>query len=1244
MENPVPSVRPSGRAYAAWGRRFRRSIRSWSGLACATIASAIAIVGVASPLASAALVHQFSFSFDGTGTPAGSLTSPDGVAIDEASGDVFVADIGHDVIDQFDAGGRYLSQIDGSGTPAGRLTLGRPAALAVDNSGNPLDSSAGSVYVTDVGANTVYRFDRTGTYGGEITRPFSGGVFGVSVDADGNVWIYDSGGGVSEFDPTGALVTQFNTGYGTSPGLAVDSGQHTYPVRGNGAVEKFDSPGASFADLGVLDGGFAYAVATDLATDRVFVDHGASVSVWDSSMAALETFGAGQLSDAGQGGLAVSSTNSRVYVANPSDGSVYAFDEILAPDVTIDAASDVTGSEATVSGTVNPLGLSTTYQFEYGTTTAYGSVEPASPADAGSGSSPVPVRADLTGLAAGTTYHYRLSATNANGTARTVDATFTTADAPSVDTIASTSDVTQTSATLHGTVNPNRADTTYRFEYGTTTSYGTSVPLGGADIPAGASPVAIERAVSGLQPDTTYHYRIVATNLVGTTNGTDHSFVTPPAPAGGRSRGALPGRGLLPDDRGWELVSPPGKGGADVMGDSARTRAASNGGAVTFSSLGGFADVRGMGVATEYMSERSTSSAPGDNGWSTHGITPPQDPLSFRGAIQALEPLWEGELSSDLSSGVFRAWSPLTDAPMVANVQNLYVRHDLRSAGTGSYSLATDCTGCGSPLPATQTGPARPWLAGASADFDRVAFESVLPLTSDSTGDSSFTYNVFEWDNGTLRLVSLVPPPGETTCGAGGAACVPAASAIAGRGASQNASTPHVVSDDGSHVFFTDTSASPGSRTGVMYERIDGLRTVQVNASERTDCADNDPCSNALEPDPNGPQPAEYATATDDGRRVFFLTNEQLVSSDRDGTRDLYMYDEDRPNGQHLTRLSVDAGTGGSLEAQAVIGTGSDGDWVYFLDAGARIYVWHDGTTRLIGRLLDQGDVEWNRPGDWNLTVQQARVTPDGHHLLFASHGGANLTGGQHSSLCGSLFGQGNNPCQALYLYTADDGSLTCVSCDPTGGPVTDNARTSVRALQGGALTTWHLSYPLSDDGRKVFFSTRAALVRADSNGKVDAYEWEAQGTGGCVRPTGCISLLSSGTDTADAYFMDASANGDDAFFLTRQQLAGWDRDQNYDLYDARVGGGFPEPAPAAPACSGDACQGPAAVVPARTAPSTSGFDGSGNVAGALKHKKAKCKRGFVRKRVRGKVRCVKKRRAHGHRRSHKATPKGGAK
>jgi len=97
-----------------------------------------------------------------------------------------------------------------------------------------------------------------------------------------------------------------------------------------------------------------------------------------------------------------------------------------APAVTTTAATGVTSSGATLNGTVNPEGAATTYQFQYGPTTSYGSVAPASPGSAGSGSSSVNESAAVSGLSASTTYHYRLTATNATGTTNGSDQTLTT--------------------------------------------------------------------------------------------------------------------------------------------------------------------------------------------------------------------------------------------------------------------------------------------------------------------------------------------------------------------------------------------------------------------------------------------------------------------------------------------------------------------------------------------------------------------------------------------------------------------------------------------------------------------------------------------------------------------------------------------------------------------------------------------------------------------------------------------------
>ena len=196
------------------------------------------------------------------------------------------------------------------------------------------------------------------------------------------------------------------------------------------------------------------------------------------------------------------------------------------PTAATGPTTDVGSSTATVTGTVDPGGQATTWHVEYGTSTSYGSTT--SSASAGSGSAAVDVSADLAGLKAGTTYHYRVVATNAAGTSHGTDAVFTTLVPPDAAT-GSASGITTTSATLNGTVDPNGRDTTFYFELGTSTSYGTKTAT--HDAGSATSPQAESAGVGGLKPGTTYHFRIVATSDAGTATGKDATFVTSGAPA-----------------------------------------------------------------------------------------------------------------------------------------------------------------------------------------------------------------------------------------------------------------------------------------------------------------------------------------------------------------------------------------------------------------------------------------------------------------------------------------------------------------------------------------------------------------------------------------------------------------------------------------------------------------------------------------------------------------------------------------
>ncbi len=193
--------------------------------------------------------------------------------------------------------------------------------------------------------------------------------------------------------------------------------------------------------------------------------------------------------------------------------------------VTTLAAVSITSSGATLNGSVNPGGLATTYHFDYGTTTSYGTSTTSQ--SAGSGTAAVSVNATVSGLSAATTYHFRLAATTPGITVYGNDLTFTTAGgtaAPPSVTTGAAGNVSTTGAQLNGTVNPNGTATSYHFEYGTSASYGTSTATQSAG--SGTAAQAVNTTLTGLTPGTTYHFRAAATSTGGTAYGSDVSFTT----------------------------------------------------------------------------------------------------------------------------------------------------------------------------------------------------------------------------------------------------------------------------------------------------------------------------------------------------------------------------------------------------------------------------------------------------------------------------------------------------------------------------------------------------------------------------------------------------------------------------------------------------------------------------------------------------------------------------------------------
>jgi NHL repeat len=240
--------------------------------------------------------------------------------------------------------------------------------------------------------------------------------------------------------------------------------------------------------------------------------------------------------------IAVDSKTGELYIAdmiyntepppgqNASYERIYVYGELPPPSAETAAATVEASRHVTLNAKVNPHG-STVEQcrFLWGETTAYGNEAPCVP-DPGFGVEAVSTSAEISGLEPTKTYHYKVVVSNEVGEAEGKDVAFTTLiDTPGVNT-GQVSGLSHLGATLEGTVNPGGNPVTEcRFEYGTDTSYGAQAPCSSPP-GSGSGPVPESAAISGLTPQTTYHYRLLATNAGGASEGEDHTFTTLPHP------------------------------------------------------------------------------------------------------------------------------------------------------------------------------------------------------------------------------------------------------------------------------------------------------------------------------------------------------------------------------------------------------------------------------------------------------------------------------------------------------------------------------------------------------------------------------------------------------------------------------------------------------------------------------------------------------------------------------------------
>jgi len=1169
-----------------------------------------------------------------SGTEGGAMDSPRGIAVDQSNGNVVVVDGGHHRLQTFEADGGFVNAFGWDVVAGGGLTFEVCAVAAScqastggGNAGQLGGESAtvavgpgGDIYLADTSNRRIQRFSAAGAFvsawGWDVVPPGKPGELGGTYercpasaantsgncqegDVNENRAIGHFGNGILQSQsPTGIAVDSTGKVYAADPTnyrVLRFASDGTAPAEFLGGGDFVTSPGAGIADLAIGQSDRVLATTTCYPENPSLCPDAASGHERDSRIREFDSAGTLQeshLVDAGIGqidAIAANTATGELYAVrgNYSEASgnrVFILDEdgaLPLPALTIDSPSGVGAHTVTLEGTVDPngpAGIPTAYRFEYsqdGIDWVPVAGSPLSPPD---GSDPQGVTATITGLEGNTAYRARLVAAKAFGATDTVigpEVLFSTAATPPEVSTLQAQNVRDLGADISGIVNPNGNTTEYWFEYGETTAYGTKIPIPNGSR-GGGKDAYVTESIEGLKPETTYHFRLVAQNTKGTTEGADRAFTT---------RGPFAGF----EARAFEQVTPTGKPNdinvAYGLQIPAPPISASGGTAVfeTQGSLGG-SDWGQDLPRNQALAHRTP------DGWVTDPIKP-EDKISSIGNANV-----SGFARPDLSQQIVETGT----TPLVSGPAGLYQQDSEKDL----LSLMVDDTGTPGPSASVRA---------TSSDLSHVAFASQGLFTNDVGIPDASTGKAFEWHAGALRLIAIqengTPFPGASQIGSG-------------------LSARNAMSSDGEHVFFTTPGGSPAGPQAKIYRRDNGTDTVLASPSKRTPA------------DPAGPQAKIYLDATLDQSAggpaaVFFASKEKLTDaptntdSGSSGLGDLYRYEL---NTDTLTNLSAETNDGDGAEVLGMVGRSVDGSRVYYVASGQvlagegapgkpNLYLWHDdgtaaGETTFIATLASEdckaaaltpggsssrprsmvGDgCNYATAGAGLWTERSARVTPDGQSLLFQST--ANLTG---------YPGQGFNQ---LFLFEAgndpQDGRLSCISCNPGSAPATADAL--VPATAESSLNQ-DLARTLTADGGRVFFDSEERLVAEDANDALDAYEWSE----------GRLRLLSSGQATSGSYFAGASTDGDDAFFSTRAQLVGQDSDGGlYDVYDARVGGGIAgqNPPPPGIPCVGDACKPPAAPLPGHLPPPSSNpAGGAGNVSPAKERRKKKQQRKKKRK------------------------------
>lgn len=1231
--------------------------------------------------------HLFVTSF-------GSFSNVQGVAIDQSTGDVYVLDTG--------AGGGSLLKFDASGNPAKFTALpGEPTAitglggagadenqLAVDNSNGP---AKGDIYAA-VGSSNGDKVDVFASDGealgtlSEASAPW-GETCGVATDPSGAVYV-GVFGKVDKFVPSANPVT--NADYVATIGgatgacnLAADSLGSVFATQWSfGPIRRYEaSQFGSMSATGSIVDTFGTTLAVDPANEHVYVDEyfrvaefGAHGEPFEAPLGGFGESGEGAIS--GSYGIAVNEASGDIYVSD-GQGHLSVFGpNVILPSATTEAATGISQTEATLHGAVNPEGTATTYQFEYGTTKSYGSLAPAAPASAGSDSTEHALEAASSGLAAGTVYHYRIAATNANGTVHGADMTFRTTGPPAVDS-ESSGVVGQAEAQIEASIDPGGFDTTYSVEYGPTEAYGsTTTPV---DVGSGTSDQNVSAQLTGLQPDSLYHYRVRASNSQGSASGPDQTFTTLPVAviseeslsnAGSSSVTLTANVNTLGSASSYHYEYGP----TTAYGSStpATSLGAYNGNVTTAAQVQDLSPgstyhfrivvsnvlgaVQGQDVTFKTL-EQGLPGLPDGRGYEM--VTPARNE-----GVQVYGPNGariEGE--STASPEIVNTGYPVraaADGGAVAYVAepNVEGNGNQGHGGGNEYIATRSPSGGWSQRNLQPSGFRSPEFVGFSSDLSTDTLGAFEPLTPEVPDAYEVLYTR-DNANGDLHPFFTVTPPNRSP-------------EEFGTGTFEGFVKGNIrqyyagASSDSRRQFFEANDAlTPNAVDGSAlennaYESDEGaLRLVNVLPDGSTE--------------PNafiGAPPAEFAepenswhAISEDGSRVFWTdfntgalylrengTSTSLIdehatflTAAADGSRVIYVKDGDLYEENVVTGVKTDLEPGAEL--LGIAGASEDATYVYFVATGAlasgatagepNLYLRHGTTTTFIATLgpeFEDGlrDYVSGAVNDWRPSPghRTAEASPDGRGLVFQST--RNLTGYDNSNARGEH-------AMEVYAYDADGGGLSCVSCNPSGERPN---RVSYLPVSGYGTYQPRL---ISDGGGRVFFQSDDSLVPQDTNHGADVYEWERDGVGSCASSSGCIYLLSGGVGSGGSYLIDASSDGSDVFFITNARLVNEDENELYDVYDARVGAPSPT---SPPICTGAGCQGVPATPPVFATPASATYAGVGNFAAPVKAAvPAKKKQTVKHKRKKPKVKKKAKRKAKkaGARRSRSGTRRSGS-